>query len=1392
MCPGRCLSILFRSTLILGFVCVAYLGYAQDVWSSPALSTDPQALRKAAAEVKPEKDAEATILLSEYNISFDSAGKMVKKRHLIYRVETQDGVQGWAEVRGNWEPWYQAKPEIKARVITSDGAVHVLDPKTLNDIPVHENTPDVYSDERAYGGPLPALAPGAISEEEVTTTDTALFFPAGIVETFLIGRSVAVYKTRFVISHPESLPLHYRLQLMPEAVVKKSTTGCIETILIEQGPLPAYTDNPSYVPPEAVLDPRLEISTGSSWHEVAATYFRQVQEKLRISDVQPMISRLDLKKGSNLDAIRRIVAALHNTVRYTGVEFGESNLIPQFPGETLKRKYGDCKDKSALLVAMLSAAGIPANVALLATGPGQDIDPDMPGMGAFDHAIVYVPATASSPELWLDATAEYSRVGDLPSSVYGRWALIADEKTSSLKRIPELTSEKNQRIETREFTLADYGPAKIVEKDEQFGPTDALYRDYYDGDPKKIRENGEKYVKDTYLADSLTSLDKTDPTDLNKPFVLTFAAKGRRGFTEIENSQVYIPYAAIFDDLPNFFLTKEEKNEEKNKEESDDPTSKPRTVDWVITPFVTEWHYKITVPPGFKLRALPAIKDELLGTAHFSQKYSSNQDGTVVEAVLRFDSGKGRLTVQEANALRDAIVNARAADGISISFDQIGYSLLSAGKIKEALSLDRQLVADHPREALHRVRLALALLSAGLGEKARAMMKEAAALDPKSPQVFEYQGWILEHDPIGRLRAKGFDYDGALAAFRKAKQLDPKVKAARADLAILLEYDADGVRYGKNAHLDEAIAEFNGLKKLDESYARSYEDYVPYDLWYLGKVSELKEHLSGLPGSETRKSFSVAIVALTDGTDAAIKKSLELASDEETRSKILYNAGWMLLRKRKYPQAAELLASSAHGQKNETRVLPFVAMLKKMKPGEEVKIDESTPAGVIQRLFALIFAEKPDFVSVKKLMCKALLQATDNKDDSKEYEKFLFTMRSIAERSGLSMQFLGDQVASNARYTSEGDDTAGYKVTVESPGAEAKDAFVVREDDKYRIVDFYGGTKTSPDGMGWEALALLESKEQTKARRWLDWAREKVHINEGDDPLSGQPFPHFWTKGQEADEATIRVAAMMLLAAKDLKGPYLNAMVDARNNATSDAVRTNLNLVLARAYAAQQQWPELLAVAEELMKVSPDSYTAFQFAIAAYAGLKRFEQGEKLVQARLQKYPDEPDYIRSAAQLARNRGDFGKALEILKSLIDRGRANANDLNLYAWDALFIPGKVDQDALDAAHRSNDLTKNSNFAILHTLACLYAATGKTKEARELLLKAMEEGGLGEPDSAIWLGLATIAEQYGEIEAARAMYARVEKPTNDSANSNYALAQIHLAALQNGATSAKAAGQ
>ena len=82
------------------------------------------------------------------------------------------------------------------------------------------------------------------------------------------------------------------------------------------------------------------------------------------------------------------------------------------------------------------------------------------------------------------------------------------------------------------------------------------------------------------------------------------------------------------------------------------------------------------------------------------------------------------------------------------------------------------------------------------------------------------------------------------------------------------------------------------------------------------------------------------------------------------------------------------------------------------------------------------------------------------------------------------------------------------------------------------------------------------------------------------------------------------------------------------------------------------------------------------------------------------------------------------------------------------------------SIDAGQQATSLNKNS-FNEMHTLACLYAAQGKTSEARQLLLDSMAAANLAEPNSEVWFGFGLIYQQFGADDAAIAAYRKVNKP-------------------------------
>ncbi|HEX6878794.1 MAG TPA: DUF3857 domain-containing protein, partial [Terriglobales bacterium] len=758
-----------------------------SLWEGPAFSTNPGELLKAASAVTTDKTYDATVLFDERGVRIDDAGNVHYRWHYLYRVDSSNGVKGWGTTSVVWHPWHQAKPTIKARVVNPDGSTHDLDPATLSDGPAHENTPDTFGDLHMYRGPLPAVQLGSVVEVEILLDDEKpVLEGTGTLARIYPGRRVPLQKLKVVVEAPKAVHLRHKAYLLPNLKVSTTELPTSTQYLFENGSLAAIEKVEPNLPSDTPGFPVLEVSTPESWEQVASAYLQAAEPQIKTEDVKQLVAETIAKTDSRDKKIAKLTARLHKEVRYTGIEFGQSRLVPQSPSEVLKRKYGDCKDKATTLVAMLRAASIPAYLALLDSGGGMDVSPDSPGLDAFDHVIVYVPG---KPDLWIDATDEFSPPGQLPWQDQGRHTLVIRDKATGLTDTPSATPIDNLLVENREFYLSENGPARIVEFSEPHGHVDRTYRGSYGvkQDQKTVQKDLDNYAKSVYLADDPVKFEVGDGYDLTTPFKFRIEVpKGRRGSTSLSDAAVAIALGGITNRLPEFFRKEDEDaSKKKSGQASEEKPEPPRTADYVlVVPFVTEWRYKVVPPPGFKIRSVRTDKIEELGPARLTHTYKVDNDG-VLHATFRFDTVKNRFTVAEAEAMKKAVLELRKSNYIYVAYDQVGYSLLSAGKTTEAVAAFNLLIKLHPTEALHHIQLAEALLNAGIAEAARAEARQATTLEPNSELAHKTLAWILQHDLVGRRFKKGFDLEGAFAEYKRALEIDPDDDTCRTDYAIL-------------------------------------------------------------------------------------------------------------------------------------------------------------------------------------------------------------------------------------------------------------------------------------------------------------------------------------------------------------------------------------------------------------------------------------------------------------------------------------------------------------------------------------------------------------------------------------------------------------------------------
>jgi hypothetical protein len=166
--------------------------------------------------------------------------------------------------------------------------------------------------------------------------------------------------------------------------------------------------------------------------------------------------------------IEALAAFARQDVRYVAVEVGIGGYRPAAPEDTLTRRWGDCKDKSVLLVDLLAAAGIEAYPALIRLAPKGRVDADFPSPDEFNHVVVAVPVTGlettaddpvSDGFLFIDATETLGSAFWFPASVQDQEALVLRGDRSLLVHTAVRPAAETRSLEVTLAGLAGTGDA---------------------------------------------------------------------------------------------------------------------------------------------------------------------------------------------------------------------------------------------------------------------------------------------------------------------------------------------------------------------------------------------------------------------------------------------------------------------------------------------------------------------------------------------------------------------------------------------------------------------------------------------------------------------------------------------------------------------------------------------------------------------------------------------------------------------------------------------------------------------------------------------------------------------------------------------------------------------
>lgn len=358
--------------------------------------------------------------------------------HFDRQILTEDGVQNGSTLKINFNPNYQTVTFHWARIWR--GIEH-LDRLDTNKIQIVQQEQDL--DQYALNGEksiilvLDDVRAGDIIDYSYSIQGENPVFNGHFDSAIPVQLEQPADRLLARLLWPNQKPLYAKAHgcsVRPAVVMGKEAEEFVWD----------FNQTPSFILEDSLpmwYDPEewVQLSDFKTWAEVNQWALGLFQYAPPFSpDLSQKIAEWKKIPGREQQVLA-VLRFVQDDVRYFGIEIGNSAEKPTDPSTVFSRRFGDCKDKSLLFVAILRALRIEAYPVLVNSTLGRGIQDWQPSGGAFDHCIAKV--VCDGQAYWLDPTINYQR-GPLAAHYlpdYG-CGLVISSYTTGLSVIPQTTA----------------------------------------------------------------------------------------------------------------------------------------------------------------------------------------------------------------------------------------------------------------------------------------------------------------------------------------------------------------------------------------------------------------------------------------------------------------------------------------------------------------------------------------------------------------------------------------------------------------------------------------------------------------------------------------------------------------------------------------------------------------------------------------------------------------------------------------------------------------------------------------------------------------------------------------------------------------------------------------
>jgi cellulose synthase operon protein C len=497
----------------------------------------------------------------------DAAAASARQYGFVYETSTQV-----VELRG-------------AKVYRGDGRID--EAIEWGEGPADDPSISMYTSGRAFYVQFPRLEAGDVVElryrvDDVTPRNEFNDYFGEIVE---LQSSDPTANAEYVVATPKARTLYYD-STVPGLTQTVTEAGNQRIYRFFAEKVPELDPEPA-MPPGPELLGAVHVSTYKSWDDLGRWYWGLVKDQFDLDeDTRKLAHKIVDGKKTEREKIAAVYDWVTKNTRYVALEFGIYGYKPHRCVQTITRGWGDCKDKATVLVTLLRELGIPATMVVVRTQLKGALRSKVASFAPFDHAIAYVP----SEDLYLDGTAEYTGIDELPRLDLGALALQVNDGKAKLVNIPTPPPDKNFVEREVHAKVQKSGESKLTLDYRTAGYTAAeLRRQYHAESARRERINhdigGE--LPGFVIAPGAQGLTTSDLDDASEPVHIHLEGTAP-SYARRESSQFSMAVTNSFRLTPAYASLSQREQDV-----------------WLLSPAELRDTFVVELPPGAKIVSQP-------------------------------------------------------------------------------------------------------------------------------------------------------------------------------------------------------------------------------------------------------------------------------------------------------------------------------------------------------------------------------------------------------------------------------------------------------------------------------------------------------------------------------------------------------------------------------------------------------------------------------------------------------------------------------------------------------------------------------------------------------------------------------------------------------------------